>query len=186
MEVRSGCTLSRQGSGNRHQAQNDTDYHISEPRPDFPPIHKGHIHLSDLRRVSEDENNAEDGHLLASADSEGLIALWQLLSEGPKLLKTFEGHSQSVVNMSLLPSNPKLLVSASYDGTVRLWSTDSGAQISVCQLLNGGEKITLSPDSQEKRDSMRNSISSMIVTPDGRIIFGGGSGYVRVWDANTG
>jgi WD40 repeat protein len=129
--------------------------------------------------------NAENRTLLASTDSEGLIALWVLLSEGPKLLHTLKGHSQAARNICLLPSNHKLLVSAASEGTVRVWNIESGEQISVCQFLDGHERVLSSIDSQESRDIMRTTVHVMVATPDGRIIFGGGSGYVRVWNANT-
>jgi WD40 repeat protein len=130
--------------------------------------------------------SVENRTLLASTDSEGLIALWVLLTEGPKLLHTFKGHSQTAINICLLPSNQKFLVSAAYEGTIRVWDIESGAQISVCQLLDGHERMLSSPDSQENRDIMKTTVHAMVATPDGRIIFGGGSGYIRVWNANTG
>jgi WD40 repeat protein len=140
-----------------------------------------------LFKIAHESGNGIDAakrSLLASTDSEGLIALWELLAEGPKLLHTLKGHNQTVVDVCLLPSNDVLLVSAAYEGTIRIWNVNSGAQISVFHLLDGHERVLLSPDSQESRDIMRKSVSTMVATPDGRIISGGGSGYVRVWIAN--
>jgi WD40 repeat protein len=161
------------------------DNRTSAPRLDFPNVHQGQIDLFKLFQGAGNGIDPENNTLLASADSEGLIALWVLLAEGPKLLHTLKGHSQTVRGIRLLPTNQKLLVSAAYEGTVRLWDIDSGAQISVCQLLDGHERVLSSPDSQESREIMKTSVSSMVATPDGRLIFGGGSGYVRVWNANT-
>jgi WD40 repeat protein len=124
--------------------------------------------------------------LLASTDSEGPIFLWELLGNGPKLLRTLNGHIQTAMNIFLLPSNQNLLVSSSYDGTVRVWDIKSGAQTMAFQLLDGNEKVHSSPDSQESFDAERKSVSATVATSDGRIIFGGGSGRVRVWNTSTG
>ena len=77
-------------------------------------------------------------------------------------------------------------MSAAYEGTVRVWDIESGVQISICQFLDGHERVLSSPDSPESSDIMRTTVHAMVATPDGRIIFGGGSGYVRVWNDNTG
>lgn len=61
-----------------------------------------------------------DGRLIATGGSfeNSFVRLWSAGSG--ELLRTLEGHSKGVTNLSFSP-NSKYLVSASYDGVVRLW-----------------------------------------------------------------
>jgi WD40 repeat protein len=77
-------------------------------------------------------------------------------------------------------------MSGSYDGTARVWDIESGEQTVECQLLDGDEKVYSSPDSSKLFGTLKNVVSRMIAIPDGRILFCGGGGFVRVLDTNTG
>ncbi|MEA5596367.1 eIF2A-related protein [Rivularia sp. UHCC 0363] len=64
-------------------------------------------------------NFDSQGEKLASAGDDNMINIIDV-SNG-KLLKTFKGHSDAVVSVSFSPDR-KLLASASYDKSVKLWS----------------------------------------------------------------
>ncbi|MEM9482296.1 MAG: LamG-like jellyroll fold domain-containing protein [Cyanobacteria bacterium P01_F01_bin.116] len=60
-----------------------------------------------------------DGRLLASADADGQIILWDLRHHEES--HTIQAHSQTVTGLSFSPDG-QLFASASADGTVKLWN----------------------------------------------------------------
>ncbi|MBS0210231.1 MAG: protein kinase [Planctomycetes bacterium] len=69
-----------------------------------------------------------DGKSLAAGgnDKRGYIKLWA--ADTGKLIRTFEGHTDSVLSLVFSRRGERLL-STSYDGTARLWDTASGQLI---------------------------------------------------------
>lgn len=65
---------------------------------------------------------------IAIAHINGTISIWDIPAEQQK--KIIEGHTHSVMSISLSPNN-RLLASKSWDHTVRIWSTDSWAELAV-------------------------------------------------------
>jgi WD40 repeat protein/serine/threonine protein kinase len=63
----------------------------------------------------------KDGELAASAGDDSTVRLWSV-NEG-KCIAVLKGHTQRVVGVTFSPRGR--LASASWDGTMRLWSTDS-------------------------------------------------------------
>src|SRR5437868_13123858 len=61
---------------------------------------------------------------VATAGEDGRIAIWLTGEARPRLV--FEGHTAPVVALAVSPDG-KLLASASWDRTVRLWTLDGGA-----------------------------------------------------------
>ena len=49
--------------------------------------------------------------------------------EKPQLMNTFKGHSRSVTSMKLIRSSEASFVSASLDGTIRIWCLDRFIQL---------------------------------------------------------
>ena len=79
---------------------------------------------------------------------------------------TLEGHTSDVTSAAYSPDG-KQIVSASFDGTIRLWDAATGAQLHVL-------------DAEE-------SVWSVAFSPDGKeILSGSESGTVSLWDAKTG
>lgn len=70
-------------------------------------------------------------HTLASASSDGKIAVWALASSGdpendsgPRLMHTFQAHQSSHLSIQFLPGQP-ILVSSSADNSLKQWLFDS-------------------------------------------------------------
>ncbi|MFO0957797.1 MAG: WD40 repeat domain-containing protein [Isosphaeraceae bacterium] len=82
-------------------------------------------------------------------------------------LLTLRGHTSLVSSASFSPDGSRV-VTASFDGTAKVWDARSGAEILT---LNGHT----------------NAVSSASFSPDGsRVITAGGDGTARVWDARSG
>jgi WD40 repeat protein len=82
------------------------------------------------------------------------------------LVYRLSGHSDDVIHSSFSPDGRRILTS-SRDGSVRIWSADTGGQL---LRLSGAE-----------------SIASAVWRPDGaRVAAGTADGTVHMWDANTG
>lgn len=54
---------------------------------------------------------------------------------------TQPGHTETIFDCQLHPTNPQLLATCSYDGSVRVWDVASGSCISTLDLLGstGGQ-----------------------------------------------
>ncbi len=78
---------------------------------------------------------SSDGKALASSNRDGSISVWNLsLSEGTMFSENsvnqrliIKGHTGAVKALGYL-ENGKTLMSGSFDGTIRLWQTDTGTQ----------------------------------------------------------
>jgi WD40 repeat protein len=110
------------------------------------------------------ENNIDslafspDGQKLATASGDGTVKLWDIASEMRSLWKvglaqffskrqqlaTLKGHEDTVKSVAF-SSNGEVLVTASPDGTAKLWETETSPKSALCQgdLINS---LTFSPD----------------------------------------
>uniref|UniRef100_A0A665VCT9 Coronin n=1 Tax=Echeneis naucrates TaxID=173247 RepID=A0A665VCT9_ECHNA len=93
-----------------------------------------------------------DTHRLAVAGDDAKIRLWQVPEGGLKETLTepeliLQGHTEKIYSIKFHPLASGLLVSSSYDLTVRLWNLESGEQV---KLLTGHKDqvfgIAWSPD----------------------------------------
>lgn len=95
-------------------------------------------------------------HRLAVAGEDAKIRLWQVPQGGlvetltePDLI--LQGHTEKIYSIKFHPLASGLMVSSSYDLTVRLWSLESGEQV---KLLSGHE----------------DQVFSMAWSPDGKLL----------------
>jgi WD40 repeat protein/DNA-binding SARP family transcriptional activator len=117
-----------------------------------------------------------DGTLLISGSDDQTVRVWDLRDHGPgaehgRTIRILQGHSAAVIALAVPPqadAGQALLVSGSYDKTVRVWDIDSGRALAI---LQGHSKW----------------LQALVFAPDGRLVVGGSDGQnVRVWDGQSG
>ena len=90
-----------------------------------------------------------------------------LTPPGSTLIRTLEGHSDSVKAIALTPDG-KTLISGSRDNTIKIWDLGTGT-----------EKFTLKGHSS--------SVNAITVTPDGKTVISGSyDESIKIWDLGTG
>ena len=110
-----------------------------------------------------------DGNLLASADTDANVRLWDATSHrqiGPPL----KGHS-GVVNTLTFSPDGKTLASGGTDHTIRLWDVATHRQL--------GQPLGIPATDLDY-------VNSVAFTPDGRTLAAGcGDDKIRLWDVAT-
>jgi WD40 repeat protein len=146
-----------------------------------------------------------DGQCVASADSEGVIRMWDI--HGGLGLGSFNAGGKSVRRLEFSP-NGTVLFSASFDGTIRVWQPETGKELKRLALTKMDLwGMSVSPDgtrvaATETRTGITiidwqsgQEISRLPVpaiydvawSADGRQIIGAcGDGTVRIWDVGAG
>ncbi len=110
--------------------------------------------------------------LVAGILHDPVIRVWDLAT-GEQLPTTMAGHTQDVAALAVVSVNGRdIVVSSSYDGTVRRWDLETGAPT--------GAPITISP-------SISHPDRLQLVRAGGRpAVLGDGLGGCRAWDPETG
>lgn len=99
-----------------------------------------------------------DGVLLASADRNGGLQLWE--SESGNEYLTLGGHDKSINGISWR-SDSNVVATCSDDGTVKLWEVENGRQI--------------------KSWSAHNSVAEVAFTRDGKLVTTGRDRKIKLW-----
>ena len=114
-----------------------------------------------------------DGRLLASADADGEVRLWNPVTGRPvgRALLADPGTKGGVESVAFSPDG-RLLASAGADGEVRLWNPVTGRPVGRALLADPGTK---------------GGVESVAFSPDGRLLASAGAdGEVRLWNPVTG
>jgi WD40 repeat protein len=107
-----------------------------------------------------------DGKYLACGASDNCIYLWDR-ENNFKFVKTLCGHTDGVWEIVFNPANPRLLASASWDGTVRLWEVET----------EGIRELT----------GHRAAVRCLAFSPDGKLLASGSRDRtVRLWEVESG
>jgi WD40 repeat protein len=113
-----------------------------------------------------------DGVLLAAGGLDASIQWWTL-SNG-QFRSTFRGHLLGVVDLTFNPAGDRL-VSASDDGTVRLWDISSPPAIGV-----SSDRLI------RTLEMSLNRITSVALRQDKNLLAAGSNRIVYIWDVTTG
>jgi WD40 repeat protein/serine/threonine protein kinase len=105
-----------------------------------------------------------DGKRILSAGAGDFVArLWDVRTGD--LLKTFPGHTRDINSAALSPDG-SLALTASWDNTVRLWNTSTGALV--------------------RKYDVQASNATVVFLPDGRrFVTGSSDAVVRLWDVDS-
>jgi WD40 repeat protein len=115
---------------------------------------------------------SRNGKLLATADADGTMRLWDLTTgKPPEVLHTSTSavSNRGVAGVAFSPDGT-LLAGAGGDDTVRLWDPATGQQVRVLHAT-----------------SARFGVTAVAFSPHGTLLAGAsGDGTVRLWDPATG
>jgi Tol biopolymer transport system component len=110
---------------------------------------------------------APDGKSLATAEHEDQGAARIREASTGKVLHTLVGHSRSIDTLAFSPSGQQL-ATASWDKTVKIWSTRTGKEVRTLEGHPG-------------------EVYPVAFSPDGhRLLSGDGTGIAILWDADSG
>jgi len=103
-----------------------------------------------------------------SCSDDTTVKLWDVPSQAEAV--TFMSHTDYVRSGEVSSSNPHLILTGSYDGTMRLHDSRSGE----CEMIMGGDSTTAPP------------VEDVLMLPSGTIALSTAGPILRVWDINAG
>jgi WD40 repeat protein len=113
------------------------------------------------------------GKEIATAGEDGLIRLWDASSF--RLIRTLKGHAGAVYSLDYWIDGT-LLVSASLDGTVRVWNPSGGVAVQAFDTRSSGDGVA----------SRQFSAAFYPGAPLRFLASGGDDGTVRIWNTQSG
>jgi WD40 repeat protein len=106
---------------------------------------------------------------VATGSDNGKVLIWDAQS-GVRKAALERAHSHHVFAVSFSPDEKKRLMSASLDGTVKIWDVSNLNDITLLRTLKHPRDVNIAAFS-----------------PDGKLIAtGSDDGVTRIWDADTG
>lgn len=146
-------------------------------------------------------------NIFTTGNWDGEISLWRKNNgDSHKLIKTFLAHDDAISQIKYSPDG-KIIASASWDKTIKLWNLETGELVNTLTGHNDGiNSIAFTPDgetlisgSEDKTikiwDIANNaklintlaghmdSIKSVTISPDGKFIASGGyDNQIKVWN----
>ncbi|MEH2347171.1 MAG: caspase family protein [Nostoc sp.] len=120
--------------------------------------------------------------LLASISQDKTIKLWKIQDQEGNLIKTLEGHEDTVSDVSF-SSDDKIIASSSNDGSIRLWKTDGDNNKEVKKLDAkdvAKQECKCNPD----KYITQYKIYSLDFKPNdnSKIAYGAIDGKIRIWN----
>ncbi|XP_063496610.1 tRNA (guanine-N(7)-)-methyltransferase non-catalytic subunit WDR4 isoform X3 [Symphalangus syndactylus] len=99
----------------------------------------GHLELGHLSMLLDVAVSPDDCFILTADRDEKIRVSW---AAAPHSIESFcLGHTEFVSRISVVPTQPGLLLSSSGDGTLRLWEYRSGRQLHCCHLASLQELV---------------------------------------------
>lgn len=104
---------------------------------------------------------------LLSASDDATAVLWDIPSECP--ITTFQGHSDYIRTAQISPSSPNIVITGSYDRTVRLFDSRTGN----CEMVLGGGEFF-------------QAIEQVLISPASTLLYSAAGPILRAWDLVAG
>ena len=156
-------------------------------KPDAPPAE-----LTGHQAVLYAVAFSPKGDLLVSADSKGVLGLWNV--EHDYELQMFTKEKDWIWSIAFSPDG-KHIVSAHHEKSAQLWDIESGEQITelsanrssrdVTKYKGNDRQIQRTLKSLENDSKYKVSPQAITFSPDGTLIAGGSGGQIWLWDSIT-
>ena len=117
--------------------------------------------------------SAADHTQVLSCSDDTTVKLWDVPSQST--ITTFTDHTDYVRTGQVAPSNPNLVLTGSYDTTVRLFDARTGE----CEMVMGGP-------SSEGGARNTSPVEQVLMFPSGTVALSSSGPILRVWDLVAG